>query len=78
MNVNEYRQKLVDKLLSEMNTKRAFDDEGLKKFVAITTETLKKNKTENLDEALYQMTNYAFNVGFNEGLRHTIEITNKI
>lgn len=78
MNVNEYRQKVCDKLLSEMNIKRAFDDEGLKKFVAMSSNTIKKNGVESLDEMLLHITNYAFSVGFSEGVRHSIEITNTI
>jgi hypothetical protein len=78
MDTNLYRQKLTDKILSEMNNKRALDNDGLKHFVKITAETLQKNNTKNLDEALLQITNFAFNIGFNEGLKHSLELLNKI
>lgn len=78
MDTNDYKQKLMDLLVLEMGKKRLFDNSGLKKFVAITAETLQKNKTTDFTDALFQVTNFAFSVGFNEGLQHSMELMNKV
>jgi len=75
--LNDYRQKLTDKIISEMSKQRVFDEEGMKDFVKTATENLNPEK-DNLHEVILTIVNWAFNVGFNKGLEYSIKLTNQI